>query len=208
MFTGIIEGIGIVKSISKLECKNKVAGADTRLSIHIGRLKQGLKTGNSMSINGTCLTIIKLYKETADFELVDETVKRSCLGLIKPGDKVNIERSLRLTDRLEGHIVLGHVDTTGTIEEINTVSTETKMWIKINDQEVFRSIVPKGSIAVDGISLTLIEVKDQMVSIALIPYTLDNTTLGLKSRGDRVNIEIDIIGRYVTNNLLKNWFKL
>lgn len=208
MFTGIIEGIGIVKSISKLECKNKVTGADTRLSINIGRLKQGLKTGNSMSINGTCLTIIKLYKETADFELVDETVKRSCLGLIKPGDKVNIERSLRLTDRLEGHIVLGHVDTTGTIEEINTVSTETKMWIKINDQEVFRSIVPKGSIAVDGISLTLIEVKDQMVSIALIPYTLDNTTLGLKSRGDRVNIEIDIIGRYVTNNLLKNWFKL
>lgn len=208
MFTGIIEGIGIVKSISKLECKNKVTGADTRLSINIGRLKQGLKTGNSMSINGTCLTIIKLYKETADFELVDETVKRSCLGLIKPGDKVNIERSLRLTDRLEGHIVLGHVDTTGTIEEINTVSTETKMWIKINDQEVFRSIAPKGSIAVDGISLTLIEVKDQMVSIALIPYTLDNTTLGLKSRGDRVNIEIDIIGRYVTNNLLKNWFKL
>lgn len=208
MFTGIIEGIGIVKSISKLECKDKVAGADTRLSIHIGRLKQGLKTGNSMSINGACLTIIKLYKETADFELVDETVKRSCLGLIKPGDKVNIERSLRLTDRLEGHIVLGHVDTTGTIEEINTVSTETKMWIKINDQEVFRSIVPKGSIAVDGISLTLIEVKDQMVSIALIPYTLDNTTLGLKSRGDRVNIEIDIIGRYVTNYLLKNWFKL
>lgn len=208
MFTGIIEGIGIVKSVSKLECKNKVTGADTRLSIHIGRLKQGLKTGNSMSINGTCLTIIKLYKETADFELVDETVKRSCLGLIKPGDKVNIERSLRLADRLEGHIVLGHVDTTGTIEEINTVSTETKMWIKINDQEVFRSIVPKGSIAVDGISLTLIEVKDQMVSIALIPYTLDNTTLGLKSRGDRVNIEIDIIGRYVTNSLLKNWSKL
>ncbi len=208
MFTGIIEGIGIVKSISKLECKNKVTGADTRLSINIGRLKQGLKTGNSMSINGTCLTIIKLYKETADFELVDETVKRSCLGLIKPGDKVNIERSLRLTDRLEGHIVLGHVDTTGTIEEINTVSTETKMWIKINDQEVFRSIAPKGSIAVDGISLTLIEVKDQMVSIALIPYTLDNTTLGLKSRGDRVNIEIDIIGRYVTNYLLQNWFKL
>jgi riboflavin synthase len=208
LFTGIIEGIGIVKSISKLKCKTKVTGADTRLSIHIGRLKKGLKTGNSMSINGTCLTIIKLYKETADFELVDETVKRSCLGLIKPGDKVNIERSLRLGDRLEGHIVLGHVDTTGTIEEINTSSTETKMWIKINDQEVFRSIVPKGSIAVDGISLTLIEVKDQMVSVALIPYTLDNTTLGLKSKGDRVNIEIDIIGRYVINNLPKNGFKL
>jgi len=109
-----------------------------------------------------------------------------------------------LGDRLEGHIILGHVDTTGTIEEISTSSTGTKIWIKINDVGVFPSIVPKGSIAVDGISLTLIEVKDQRVSIALIPYTLANTTLGLKSRGDSVNIEIDIIGRYVTNNLPKN----
>ena len=174
------------------------------MSIRLGQLRKGLKIGNSVSINGACLTIVRLYKGTADFELVDETVKRSCMSLIKPGDKVNIERSLRLGDRLEGHIILGHVDTTGTIEEISTSSTGTKIWIKINDVGVFPSIVPKGSIAVDGISVTLIEVKDQRVSIALIPYTLANTTLGLKSRGDSVNVEIDIIGRYVTNNLPKN----
>ena len=204
MFTGIIEGLGTVKSVSKLKRKNKVAGADTKMSIRLGQLRKGLKIGNSVSINGACLTIVRLYKGTADFELVDETVKRSCMSLIKPGDKVNIERSLRLGDRLEGHIILGHVDTTGTIEEISTSSTGTKIWIKINDVGVFPSIVPKGSIAVDGISLTLIEVKDQRVSIALIPYTLANTTLGLKSRGDSVNVEIDIIGRYVTNNLPKN----
>ena len=204
MFTGIIEGLGTVKSVSKLKRKNKVAGADTKMSIYLGQLRKGLKIGNSVSINGTCLTIVRLHKGIADFELVDETVKRSCMSLIKPGDKVNIERSLRLGDRLEGHIILGHVDTTGTIEEISTSSTGTKIWIKINDVSVFPSIVPKGSIAVDGISLTLIEVKNQRVSIALIPYTLDNTTLGLKSRGDSVNIEIDLIGRYVTNNLPKN----
>jgi len=204
LFTGIIEGLGTVKSVSKLKRKNKVAGADTKMSIHLGQLRKGLKIGNSVSINGACLTIVRLYKGIADFELVDETVKRSCMGLIKPGDKVNIERSLRLGDRLEGHIILGHVDTTGTIEEISTSYTGTKIWIKINDVSVFPSIVPKGSIAVDGISLTLIEVKNQRVSIALIPYTLANTTLGLKSRGDSVNIEIDLIGRYVTNNLPKN----
>ena len=204
MFTGIIEGLGTVKSVSKLKRKNKVAGADTKMSIHLGQLRKGLKIGNSVSIDGACLTIVRLHKGIADFELVDETVKRSCMSLIKPGDKVNIERSLRLGDRLEGHIILGHVDTTGTIEEISTSYTGTKIWIKINDVSVFPSIVPKGSIAVDGISLTLIEVKNQRVSIALIPYTLANTTLGLKSRGDSVNIEIDLIGRYVTNNLPKN----
>ena len=202
MFTGIIEGIGEVKSVYKFKDKNKAASM--RLSIYLGKIYKGLKVGNSVSINGACLTIVRLHKGIADFELVDETVKRSCMGLIKPGDKVNIERSLRLGDRLEGHIILGHVDTTGTIEEISTSCTGTKIWIKINDVSVFPSIVPKGSIAVDGISLTLIEVKNQRVSIALIPYTLDNTTLGLKSRGDSVNIEIDLIGRYVTNNLPKN----
>ncbi|HEY6882921.1 MAG TPA: riboflavin synthase [Nitrososphaeraceae archaeon] len=211
MFTGIIEGVGIVKSISKVKNKNKVPGADTQLSIYVGRLKKGLKIGNSVSINGVCLTITKLHKGSADFQLVDETVKRSCLGSIKQGDKVNIERSLRLGDRLEGHIVLGHVDTTGIIEQIINSSGETKMWIKINDQEIFHSIVPKGSLAVDGVSLTLVEVKDQKISIALIPHTLANTTLGLKSRGDRVNIEIDIIGRYVTyqkHSLNSNFSKL
>ena len=198
MFTGIIEGVGTVKSISKVKSKNKEPGADIQLSIYLGRLKKGLKIGNSVSIDGVCLTITRLHKGSADFQLVDETVERSCFGLIKPGDKVNIERSLRLGDRLEGHIVLGHVDTTGIIEQIINSSGETKMWIKINDQEIFHSIVPKGPLAVDGISLTVVNVKDQKISVALIPHTLSNTTLGLKSRGDRVNIEIDVIGRYVT----------
>jgi riboflavin synthase len=203
MFTGIIEGIGEVKSVSKFKDKNKAASI--RLSIYLGKIYNDLKIGNSVSINGTCLTITRLYKRgTAEFEIVEETIKRSCLGLVRPGDKVNIERSLRLDGRLEGHIVLGHVDTTGTIKEIITSTAETKMWIKIENREVLRSIVPKGSIAIDGVSLTVVDVKDDKVSIALIPHTLANTTLGLKSNGDRVNVEIDIIGKYIINNLPKN----
>jgi riboflavin synthase len=203
MFTGIIEGIGEVKSASKFKDKNKAASM--RLSIYLGKIYKGLKVGNSVSINGTCLTITKLCKRrTADFEIVGETIKRTCLGLVRPGDKVNIERSLRVGERLEGHIVLGHVDATGTIKEIITSTIETKIWIKIEKREVLRSIVSKGSIAIDGVSLTVVDIKDDKVSISLIPHTLANTTLGLKSNGDKVNVEIDIIGKYIINNLQKS----
>jgi riboflavin synthase len=203
MFTGIIEGIGEVKSASKFKDKNKAASM--RLSIYLGKIYKGLKVGNSVSINGTCLTITKLCKRrTADFEVVGETIKRTCLGLVRPGDKVNIERSLRVGERLEGHIVLGHVDATGTIKEIITSTIETKIWIKIEKREVLRSIVSKGSIAIDGVSLTVVNIKDDKVSISLIPHTLANTTLGLKSNGDKVNVEIDIIGKYIINNLPKS----
>ncbi|MGC2428158.1 MAG: riboflavin synthase [Nitrososphaeraceae archaeon] len=203
MFTGIIEGIGEVKSASKFKDKNKAASM--RLSIYLGKIYKGLKVGNSVSINGTCLTITKLCKRrTADFEIVGETIKRTCLGLVRPGDKVNIERSLRVGERLEGHIVLGHVDATGTIKEIITSTIETKIWIKIEKREVLRSIVSKGSIAIDGVSLTVVDIKDDKVSISLIPHTLANTTLGLKSNGDKVNVEIDIIGKYIINNLPKS----
>jgi len=203
MFTGIIEGIGEVKSASKFKDKNKAASM--RLSIYLGKIYKGLKVGNSVSINGTCLTITKLCKRrTADFEIVGETIKRTCLGLVRPGDKVNIERSLRVGERLEGHIVLGHVDAIGTIKEIITSTIETKIWIKIEKREVLRSIVSKGSIAIDGVSLTVVDIKDDKVSISLIPHTLANTTLGLKSNGDKVNVEIDIIGKYIINNLPKS----
>ncbi|MDQ3869310.1 MAG: riboflavin synthase, partial [Thermoproteota archaeon] len=121
MFTGIIEGLVEVKSISKInDMKRK---ADTKLTISLGKISRGMKVGDSVSINGVCLTITKISKGTADFEMVDETIKRTCLGLVKSGDKVNIERSLRLRDRLEGHIVLGHIDCIGIIDEIITTDT-------------------------------------------------------------------------------------
>ena len=201
MFTGIIEDVVEVKSICKINDTNKKA--DVKLTIFLGKISRGMKVGDSMSINGACLTITKLSKGTADFEIVDETIKRTCLGLIKTGDMVNIERSLRLSDRLEGHIVLGHVDCTGIIDEIITTQTGTYMWIRIEDKEYSGSFVSKGSVAIDGISLTVVNVKDDRISIALIPHTLTTTTLGSKSIGNKVNIEIDIIGRYVNSILPK-----
>jgi riboflavin synthase len=201
MFTGIIEGLVEVKSISKInDMKRK---ADTKLTISLGKISRGMKVGDSVSINGVCLTITKISKGTADFEMVDETIKRTCLGLVKSGDKVNIERSLRLRDRLEGHIVLGHIDCIGIIDEIITTDTGTHMWIRIENKESLGSFAPKGSIAIDGVSLTIVNAKDDRVSIALIPHTLATTNLGSKSKGNRVNIEIDIISRYVRSNLPK-----
>lgn len=201
MFTGIIEDVVEVKSICKINDTNKKA--DVKLTLSLGKISRGIKVGDSMSINGACLTITKLSRGTADFEIVDETIKRTCLGLVKSGDKVNIERSLRLRDRLEGHIVLGHVDCTGIIDEIITTQTGTYMWIRIEDKEYSGSFVSKGSVAIDGISLTVVNAKDDRISIALIPHTLTTTTLGSKSIGNKVNIEIDIISRYVNSILPK-----
>ena len=195
MFTGIIEGTATVKSISKI--KN---GADTLLRLRLGKLGRGLKTGDSVSVSGACLTASRLSKGDAEFQMVAETVRRTSLGFLKANDRVNIERSLKLGERLEGHFVLGHVDGTGVVEEIIEKPTETTMWIRLEGR-LARSVVPKGSIAVDGVSLTLVDIDGERISISLIPHTLKTTTLGLKSKGDRVNIETDILGKYAMNNL-------
>lgn len=201
MFTGIIEGLGEVRSLSSL---NKEMGrpAHMRLRLKIPlRLLNGLKLGDSMNLNGTCLTVMNKRNQMVEFELVRETTKRSQMGQLKKGDLVNIERSLRLGDRLGGHIVLGHTDGMGIVDEVKRKDTETKMWIKCEDHSLMPYIAQKGSIAIDGISLTSNDVdgKKNRFSVSLIPFTLENTTLGLKRRGDLVNIEIDVLCRYVIN---------
>ena len=201
MFTGIIQGLAEVKSISKIRSNNK--SADTKLCINLGgKLKGDLKVGDSLSINGACLTATRISK-TVDFEIIDETMNRTCLGLLKAGDKVNIERSLRLSDRLDGHFLLGHVDGIGTIKKIMKSPIQTKVWIRIQNKKLMSWIVPKGSIAIDGVSLTIIDIedKDKMISVALIPHTLATTTLTLKSIGEKVNVETDIIGKYLSRHL-------
>ena len=195
MFTGIVEGTGKVRSVSKGR-----KGADTAMRVKLGRLARGLKRGDSVSINGACLTVTKLSKNEAEFEMVAETIRRTNLGRVKSGDSVNIERSMKVGDRLEGHFVLGHVDGTGIIEKIEKLPAETKIWIRL-EKGLAKSLVSKGSIAVDGISLTLVDVRGDLVSVSLIPHTLDVTTLGLRRKGDRVNIETDILGKYVSSNL-------
>ena len=198
MFTGIVEGMGKVKSVSKGR-----RGADTAMRLSLGRLGRGLKRGDSVCINGACLTVTKLSKGEAEFEMVAETIRRTNLGRVKPGDRVNIERSMKVCDRLEGHFVLGHVDGTGVVEGVEKTPSETKIWIRL-DKGLAKTLVPKGSIAVDGVSLTLVDVEGDRVSVSLIPHTLDATTLGERSKGDWVNIETDILGKYVANTQPRN----
>jgi riboflavin synthase len=198
MFTGIVEGTGIVKSISKVKSANRIA--DKRIEIDLGKLRRGLRVGDSVSVNGTCLTATSILRNTAFFEVVKETTQRTSLGLLKAGDLVNLERSLRINDRIEGHIVLGHVDGVGKIEEIEKIPSETKIWIRVNKQ-IASLLVPKGSIAVDGISFTIVDVNNEVFSVALVPHTLAVTTFKAVRKGDKVNIEVDILSKYVAKLL-------
>jgi len=195
MFTGIVKGMGMITSVSKSK-----SGAETIIRVRLGKFGRGLKEGDSVCVNGACLTATKLSKGEAEFEMVSETIRRTNLGQTKPGERVNIERSLRIGDRLEGHFVLGHIDGTGVIADIEKRPSETTIWIKL-DKRLIKSAVSKGSIAVDGVSLTLVGVEENRVSVSLIPHTLNITTLGMKRRGDLVNIETDILGKYVITNL-------
>ena len=197
MFTGIIEGTGKVRSVSKGR-----RGADTTMRVSLSKIGRGLRRGDSVCINGACLTVTKLSKGDAEFEMVAETIRRTNLGGVKPGDRVNIERSMKVGDRIEGHFVLGHVDGTGVVEGVQKMAAETKIWIRLG-KGLAKSLVSKGSIAVDGVSLTLVDVDGDRVSVSLIPHTLEATTLCERGKGDKVNIETDILGKYVTNNLQK-----
>lgn len=196
MFTGIVEGLAVVKSVGKAK-----KGADTVLRVKLGRMAKGLKKGDSVCINGTCLTVTKLSKGEAQFEMVAETMRRTSLGLVKLGDRVNIERSMKVGDRLEGHFVLGHVDGTATITDKIEKQSETTMWFALDDTSLSSALVPKGSIAVDGISLTVVDVDGEKFSVSLIPHTLEITSLGTKKKGDKVNIETDVLSKYVAKSM-------
>lgn len=198
MFTGIVEGLAVVKSVAKAK-----KGADTVMRVKLGKMARGLKTGDSVCINGTCLTVTKLSKGEAQFEMVAETMRRTSLGAVKPGDSVNIERSMKVGDRLEGHFVLGHVDSTATILDKIEKQSETTMWFSLDDKSLSSALVPKGSIAVDGISLTVVDVDGEKFSASLIPHTLEITSLGAKKKGDKVNIETDVLSKYVAKSLPK-----
>jgi riboflavin synthase len=198
MFTGIVEGTGIIKSIAKL--KGTKRNADNRIEIDLGKLSKGLEVGDSVNVNGTCLTVVRIFKSIAYFEVVKETMKRTSLGMLKVGNLVNLERSLRISDRIEGHIVLGHIDGVGRIEHIAKIPTETKIWISVGN-DIAQFLVPKGSIALDGVSFTIVDVSKNKFSLALVPHTLAVTTFKNKQKGDKVNIEVDILSKYVARLL-------
>ncbi len=192
MFTGIIEGLG---KIEKFEKSTKTR-SQARMMISLGKLGRGLKIGDSVAINGVCLTAINITKDIAEFEMVGETIKKTSLGSLERGDMVNIERSLKIGDRLEGHFVLGHIDGSGAILKIDKQSNQVQLWMDL-PRELAKYVAKKGSVTVDGISLTVVDKIKNKFSVSIIPHTMKVTNLGLKKVGDKVNIETDILGKYI-----------
>lgn len=190
MFTGLVEGQGVITAL--------LPESDAiRLRIDAGEtIGTGLAIGDSVSINGCCLTVVELTGPVADFQAGTETLSKTNLGRLEPGSRVNLERSLPVDGRLGGHIVQGHVDGVGHVASIDRDGEWVTMWFQI-PETLARFVVPKGSIAIDGISLTVVDVEQNRFSVALIPHTLEVTTLGVCGEGDPVNIETDILGRYV-----------
>ena len=189
MFTGIIEEIGSVLNVPPM-------GKSGKISIKAVGVLQGSKIGDSIAVNGVCLTITAIADGLFFADVMAETLRRSNLGSLKPGDKVNLERALLSDGRFGGHIVSGHIDGTGVISRFK--NEENATWVYVNtSSEIINLIVEKGSIAIDGISLTVASVTESDFAASIIPHTGQETTLLEKKIGDKVNLENDIIGKYV-----------
>ncbi len=189
MFTGIVEDTG---KVSKIEHR----GREKRLTLELPPHLTELQLGDSINVNGVCLTIVRKNDQKIELDLSLETLEKTALKDLKDGDRVNLERALRLMDRLGGHIVTGHVDGIGDILEKRMERGFLYLRIRI-PESVSRYVVRKGSIAIDGISLTVNDFQQGEIWMTLIPYTIERTTLGQKKVGDHVNLETDILGKYV-----------
>ena len=190
MFTGIVEGIGTVGDV-------RTHGEAISLVVACGELASGVQHGDSVCVNGVCLTATRV-SDTADivFDAVKETVSRSTVGMWSPGMRVNIERSVTPQTRMGGHIVQGHVDGTARVTRIERRQSGLDMFFEA-EPSYWHYVVEKGSIAVDGVSLTVAEMADTRFRIAVVPYTLEHTNLASRAVGDKVNVETDVLGRYV-----------
>lgn len=188
MFTGLVEELGRVKRLSM--------GTVARLNVTSEKVINDVIIGDSVAVNGVCLTVTSIGLGELTFDTVPETLSRSTLKDLRAGDKVNLEASLRAGKMVGGHFVQGHVDGVGTVESVKILSDSAVLIFKA-PENVLKYIVEKGSIAIDGISLTVASVSETGFSIAVIPHTLSVTVLGLRKPGDKVNLEADIIGKYV-----------
>lgn len=189
MFTGIIEEVGVVKNIV-------IGSEESKITISASKVIKETKVGDSISTNGVCLTVTKILEGSFEADIMNETFRRSNLGVLKARNHVNLERALTLSSRLGGHIVSGHIDGTGTITDIT--KEDNAVWITIGaDDEILRYIVTKGSIAIDGISLTVAYVDKSVFKVSIIPHTGEETTLLTKKTGEKVNLECDVISKYV-----------
>jgi riboflavin synthase len=194
MFTGIVEEVGSIRVIERHE---HVA----RLEIEAQVTLDGVDLGGSVAVNGVCLTVIERRPSGFVFEIGPETLSRTALGHVGPGDPVNLERPLRFGGALGGHLVLGHVDGVGTVETVTRVESTARVRVMLPSRDLEPLLIPQGSVAVDGVSLTVAALGDRSFEVMLIPHTLAVTTLGRLKPGQAANIEADVIGKYLVRSL-------
>lgn len=193
MFTGIVEAVGRIGAIEP-------QGEKTRLVVEAPSITEALPIGASVAVNGACLTVVVVDRGLVHFEAVRETLEKTSLGDLRVGSRVNVERAMRADGRLDGHIVQGHVDATGRVRALERHGDDVRLFVDC-DAAFADLLVPKGSIAVDGVSLTLVGVAPRGFDVALIPHTLAATNLADRRPGDRVNLEADVLGKYVRKYL-------
>jgi len=190
MFTGIIESIGTIARIER-------RGGDVRLHVDAGSLAlDDVKLGDSISVSGVCLTAVEIAGAVFTVDVSTETLARTTLGALRDGDPVNLEKAMRLSDRLGGHLVAGHIDGVGRVVSIES-DARSQRWLFELPAVLARYLAPKGSISIDGVSLTVNEVDGARFGVNLIPHTIDVTTFKTRRAGDAVNIEVDLLARYV-----------
>ena len=189
MFTGIVEEMGVIRGIRK----NRESAV---VSVKAAKVLEDLKIGDSVAVNGVCLTVVEFFPGGFGADVMHETLDRSTLGSLKPGNRVNLERAMAADGRFGGHIVAGHVDGRGTVRKIER--DDNALWYTIGaGREILRYVVEKGSIAIDGISLTVAKVSEESFQVSVIPHTARETVLQDRKPGDEVNLETDVIGKYV-----------
>lgn len=193
MFTGIIEAVGKVSSVEE-------RGDVLRLVLEAPEIVEGVRIGDSIAISGACLTVVAIDGGTLAFDAIRETLARTSLAGVQAGSRVNLERAMRADARLDGHIVQGHVDATGTVERLEREGDDVRLHVAC-DGSFSELLVEKGSVAIDGVSLTVVDARAEGFDVALIPHTLAVTTLGERKPGDPVNLEADVLGKYVKKYL-------
>ncbi|WP_244834399.1 riboflavin synthase [Clostridium sp. BJN0001] len=189
MFTGIIEEVGTMKKINRSSYLSSVV-------IKADEILKDIHIGDSIAVNGVCLTVIKYDNSYFEADVMNETFKRSTINRLKSGDKVNLERAMKIDRRFGGHIVYGHVDGTGIIKNIKKDDNAVIYTIQA-DKSILKYIIEKGSVAIDGISLTVVDVNDKEFKVSIIPHSKEETTFKYRNIGDSVNIENDCIGKYI-----------
>src|SRR5262245_4480366 len=194
MFTGIIEEIGTVRGV-------KATDATRRLDVRAAITLEGSELGASVAINGVCLTVVERTADGFVFDVGPETLERTALGRLATGDAVNLERPLRMGATLGGHLVLGHVDGVAAVADVSRVESTARVRFSLPGADLAPLLVTKGSVAVDGVSLTIAALDETGFEVMLIPHTLEVTNLGRLARGHAVNIETDVIGKYVLRSL-------